>query len=234
MPTNADREQDRTSVQHRRAHTGLHAGFGALVLSTFMTFAACDSKGSGAPATERGSGGSFGSGLGGMMMGMGGMTPMGSGTGSGGATGAGGAADPGGELPPVMEMGMSTAKFCNGFVPIDGSSIDLVMELGTKAVRFTVASGKCAPMTGQTCSTIPAGTIPFKVYFMDALVADGVATVTAGKPIVIVAYPDNAGDIQLGSGRLTPPTTCESFELPRFSDAGAPSPTPGPDAGVKR
>jgi hypothetical protein len=238
MPTNADREKTRTSVQHRRAHTGLHAGFGALALSTFIAFAACDSKGSGAPATgaggKTGSGGSGGSGFGGMMsMGsMGGMVAGMMGTASGGSSGAGGAT---GEPPQIKEEGMATAKLCNLLVGANDESIDFKLEIGSVPVVLTASSGKCSPPAPTPCAAIPAGNVHVRLSRNGITTAEGIAVITANKPIIGVAtLDDQTGRPALGFiDELPANETCESLTLDD-PDGGAPGPMPKPDAGIKR
>ena len=240
MPTNADREKARTSVQHRRAHTGLHAGFGALALSTFIAFAGCDSKGSGAPATgaggKTGSGGSGsgGSGFGGMtsMGSMGGMVAGMMGTGTGGSSGAGGATA---EPPQIKEEGMATAKLCNLLVGANDESIDFKLEIGSTGVSLTASSGKCSPPAPTPCAVIPAGNVHVRLSRSGITIAEGVATIAAGKPIIgIATINDQTGRAALGFvDELPAGETCESITLDD-PDGGAPGPKPGPDAGIKR
>jgi hypothetical protein len=159
--------------------------------------------------------------------------------GSSGTASDGGAAP--GALPPVMESGMATAKYCNGLVdPADGSSVELVLELGSKPVRFTAASGKCSPATGVACSTIPAGNIPFRLTLGTEVISEGIAPLEAGKPVAIVTYFDKAGMFQIGGVKLSPPRTCEAYDPFVTADGGAPGPAPDaapgptPDAAVPR
>jgi hypothetical protein len=240
MSTNALRKESRPSDPLRRAPAGLWA----VAFSSLLALSGCDSKGSG--ATPSGAGGSGmtglggaggssgGTGMGGMMMGnMGNMGNMGMGGvpmgGSSGNAGQGG--DPGTTIPPVMESGTTTAKFCNPVFDINGGSIEFVLEMGTAAVRFSAASGKCSPMTGATCSTIPAGTIPFRVSYQNQTYIEGRALIEANKPILIVTTVDmTTGDLQVEKRAFPATTACETFNIDGITDGGVPMPTP--DAAV--
>lgn len=214
MFTNSHMKEVRPTGLHR----GPRAGIWALALGGLLASAACDSKGSTATsrsdASATGSGGATG--MGGMMnmgnMGLGGMS---------GSTGAGGS---GATAPTVMESGMTTAKFCNAVISADGSSLEFVLELGTTAVRFSAASGKCTPITGQTCSTIPAGNIPFRLSFKNQTVGEGVAPVMANKPLVFATVVDDAKMLQLAGINLAPGETCETFDLTEPADGGVSKP----------
>jgi hypothetical protein len=246
MSTNALRKESRPSDPLRRAP----AGIWAVAFSSLLALSACDSKGSGATnpgaggSGAAGAGGSTGAGgssggtaMGGMMstgtMGVGGFVPMAgsSGTGAGGATDAGG--DPGGTVPPVMESGMTTAKFCNSIGSVDGTPLEFVLEMGTTGVRFTASTGKCVPMPGQTCSTIPAGNIPFRLSYKNQTIGEGVAPVDPSKPLVVTTLLDNANNVQLAGIRLDPGETCESFDFPA-GDGGAPAPRPDASVPTKK
>jgi hypothetical protein len=232
MPTNADREHDGTSVQHRRAHTGLHAGFGALAIFTLVAFAGCDSKGSGAPTTgaggKTGSGGSNGSGLGGMMsMGnMGGMTTTGMG-GMSGMSGSGGA-----PAPQVMEMGMTTAKLCNLLIGANMESVEFTLEIGSGPVTLIAASGKCSPPGPAACAPIPAGNIHLKLTAKGTILDEGILSAPVGVPVIAIATLDSTtGRPTLVFPEVPAGDTCESIDVPP-PDGG--SPPRAPDAGGKR
>jgi hypothetical protein len=234
MPTNAHPNEARLSGRHPAT------GLAALALASVFSFTACDSKGSSASPALGGSGGSSGSGMGfGGMKAMGGMMSMGAGgfigpmagSSGNGAGGSSGSSDAGDQLPPVNEMGMTTAKFCNALVPKDGTSLDLVLELGSTAVRFPAASGACSPASGA-CTAIPAGTIPYRLSYKNMTQEEGVAQFTAGKPVIIVIFLDENGTIQFGPIQTPAGQTCDSFQLPPIDTGDGGAPGPKPDASI--
>jgi hypothetical protein len=174
------------------------------------------------PDPARSSGGSSGSkGSGGSGGSSSAPTGTGPGGGSGGSSGSSSGSD--GGLPPVMESGMTSVKFCNLIGYEDMSDLILDLELGSKKVKLSANTGQCAPMKGQTCASIPAGTIPFVLSLKGQVVMDGVAQVPAdGAMIILAEFDDMTKEPTLTAGGLKPGFKCEDFDLT----------TPPPDGGV--
>lgn len=193
--------------------TGSHRStLGSLMLAlpALIALASCDSQGSSNSGSRNGgatgSGGSAG--LFGSQGGAGGQ-----GSGSGGSPGV-----------QIMESGMAVAKFCN---PIFGGpnreDLELTLEVGTSAVKFTAGSIKCAPAVGQGCMAIPAGIVPFVLKLRGVVQYQFIAEVPAGgKVILISTLDDTRTKLMIEGGTLDPNESCEEFDP--F--------TPPPDAGV--
>lgn len=142
--------------------------FGVLAL---LTPVACGSDNKN-PAPATGAGGNTTAGGGGGSNGGGGR---GGNSGSAGITGT--APDGGGRtevmLPPVMESGMATAKFCNP-LSANNMSVEFTLEIGTNKVQIKASSGQCTPIKGMPCTAIPAGTIPVRLLVEGEPVLEGV------------------------------------------------------------
>ena len=108
-------------------------------------------------------------------------------------------------LPPVNEVGVAAAKFCN-FVPADvNGPLALTLELGTTPVSFMASSGQCSPIAGQPCRPIPAGNLPVRLLHGASAIRVGVLSVpTGGQALVAVEIDPSTLQLRL-SGRPLPP-----------------------------
>ena len=111
-------------------------------------------------------------------------------------------------------------KFCNPLANLDGTDIDLTLEVGQNPVKVTATSGQCAPRKGASCLTIPTGTsVPLKVALGTEAIAISLAKIEAGEQwIVAPDLNDMTMEISIRGRKLEANKRCADEDP--FADGG--------------
>lgn len=194
---------------------------GMLSLLAVAPFACGGDKSPSPPAG--GSGGSMSTGGGGSS-GSGGITGTGPGTGGGPGRSDAGTSPTDVMLPPIMESGMATAKFCNPLSTQSGE-VEFTLEVGTKKTLIAAKSGQCTPIKGMPCTPISAGTIPVRVLFEGEALLEGVwGPITPNTEVLFIMSLDAQNLPDLDGGTLKADIKCNTLDLETLlggADGGA-------------
>lgn len=144
-----------------------------------------------------------------------------------------GSCDSGGDSKPVADTSVS-AKFCNGLVNNDGSSVEIALEVGNPPVRMVAASGKCSTDLMKACVGLPAGRLALAMLVQGETVALSAIELAKGDQWLFIADADPMSGPGLSGGKLKPELTCANVDP--FSGAPAPDggSTPPPVGPVRQ
>jgi hypothetical protein len=126
--------------------------------------------------------------------------------------------------------GTAVVKFCNSLVK-NMMTVELAVELGMApaVVRLAANTGQCSSALGAPCTSIPAGSVAFKLLDGTTTLRAGTLVINPGDEVVLIAtvtnqQPDLAGGVSTTVG------TCSRFNP--SPDGGVPAGDGGADAGA--
>ena len=154
-----------------------------------------------------------------------GGAPMG---GTGGRGGMGGT-----DGPPPPPGGQAVLKFCSNVGNADDTPFEAELVIGQVSVKAN--TGKCAPVVGQPCVTIPAGrgTVTVRRVIGGAVLLTRNVDITAGVEHIVALTIDDmtnqpeiiGGDLQgIIAGARCSAVDYRDFFSPNSPDAGVPPP----------
>jgi hypothetical protein len=129
--------------------------------------------------------------------------------------------------PKGIVPGMALGKMCHE-LNRGGAPVTLTLQFGDPPITsITAITGKCAPMPGTACTSIPIGKVPIKLFEGDKLLTSrDVVLYPEGHPPTeyvfqpVVAYDNTGRQVVAVTGGRIAPGTCRDLDFP------------GPDAGV--